>query len=722
MHHADGYTLTEMEAEDDVLYVGTRQRGVYSFDTKSRSFEHLKNLPINRVRALHVKNKTIYVNHENFGLVQYDIEQQRITSYIGKDDNHPLTTMSIYCVHADSQGLLWVGSFSNGAYLIQPKNNYISVLPQTESISVRSMWHISDNKFIIGSREGLYLYNNGITKHFTREKYEVMKSNIILSIRPFQGDKYIVGTFKGGAFILDEANQRVEPLAMGQELTELLSKNSIYSTEQVGDDIYFFTLTGMVKYSSVDGVITQWGDQNSIIPSSLLFAHYYDKARNLIWLSTKKGFCKFNITTNSIEHVRLISAADKTPIVNDFRSNMITMDSRGNILLDKDNIELLRYTPETEEFDRINFADNATGHISGVIQDDTSGNMWVATTNDIYAYNEEKSQYVKVMEYCGFPSTNICPNSVLKSPSGQAFVGSEQGLYTFHTQANDTNNQEFHIFMSNITINGSDALPKVFKSSRPDDRGQIIYNINISNTEILQIDVVAPYFTKANNYKYAFRIDNGEWIYAKSNSLKLLDGELSFGNHKIYVMVTPSDNMAWSEPIYVGRIQVLPNMVMILSGVILVLILSVIIYIVMRRLAMGGKQESSPKVAATVLDGGRSEEVIEIIKAALSTNFGFRNPTYRIKDLSDETGIPTTEISQVLNSYFGMNFADFINDYRIEEMKELLLKPDVEQYNLHILSEQCGFNSKASFYRIFKNKTGVTPMQYRKQHITEPSK
>ncbi|MFR9560854.1 MAG: helix-turn-helix transcriptional regulator, partial [Rikenellaceae bacterium] len=322
----------------------------------------------------------------------------------------------------------------------------------------------------------------------------------------------------------------------------------------------------------------------------------------------------------------------------------------------------------------------------------------------------------------GFPSTNICPNSVLKSPSGQAFVGSEQGLYTFHTQANDTNNQEFHIFMSNITINGSDALPKVFKSSRPDDRGQIIYNINISNTEILQIDVVAPYFTKANNYKYAFRIDNGEWIYAKSNSLKLLDGELSFGNHKIYVMVTPSDNMAWSEPIYVGRIQVLPNMVMILSGVILVLILSVIIYIVMRRLAMGGKQESSPKVAATVLDGGRSEEVIEIIKAALSTNFGFRNPTYRIKDLSDETGIPTTEISQVLNSYFGMNFADFINDYRIEEMKELLLKPDVEQYNLHILSEQCGFNSKASFYRIFKNKTGVTPMQYRKQHITEPSK
>ncbi len=310
---------------------------------------------------------------------------------------------------------------------------------------------------------------------------------------------------------------------------------------------------------------------------------------------------------------------------------------------------------------------------------------------------------------------------VLNPHASRAFVGTEQGLYTFNMHVNDIDGQEFLIFMSSITINGADALSDLFKRSSPNEKDQIIYDIKISNTELLQIDVVTPDFTKANNYKYAFKIDNGEWVFAKSNRLKLPNGELSFGRHKLYVMVTPRDNMAWSEPIYVGCIRVVPNMVMILSGIILVMILSGVIYIIVRNvISRGVVPEATPKVGP-MLDGGRSEEVIEIVKRALSTNFGYRNPTYRIKDLSDETGISTAEISQVLNSYFGVNFTDFINDYRIEEMKELLLKPDVEQYNLHILSEQCGFNSKASFYRIFKNKTGVTPMQYRKQFISVDS-
>ncbi|MFI3293605.1 MAG: helix-turn-helix transcriptional regulator [Rikenellaceae bacterium] len=423
--------------------------------------------------------------------------------------------------------------------------------------------------------------------------------------------------------------------------------------------------------------------------------------------------------------MNLISDTDKTPIINDFRSNMITMDNDGNILFDKNNVELCRYNPETEELCRINFAPNATGHISGVIQDESSDNMWIATTNDIYAYSEESTQYVKIMESQGFPSTNVCPNSVLKSFDGRVFVGTEQGMYTFNTQVNNADADDFLIFMSSITINGVDVLPKVFSRSRSKyDGGQIVYDIKINSTDFIDIDVVAPYFTKANNYKYAFRIDNGEWIYAKSNNLKLPNGVLTLGSHRLYVMVTPNDNMAWSEPIYVGRIRVVPSMMVIVIGAILAIVLFGVVYIVMQRVTKGGVANESiptPKVE-NMLEDSRSNEVIEIIKNRLSTNYGYRNPTYRIKDLADETGISAIEISKVLNCYFGVNFTDFINDYRIEEMKELLLKPDVEQYNLHILSEQCGFNSKASFYRIFKNKTGVTPMQYRKQYVDISSK
>ncbi len=711
LHRADGYTFSAMAVEDEMLYIGTKQRGLYSFNIKNRAFNHLKNLSIERVKALCVKDKIAYVNQDNLGLVQYDVERECVISQIGHEKGSPMTNMSIHNVHADYQGLLWVGSFSNGLYLVQPKKSAISLLAQTESISVRSMWHISGNRFIIGSREGLYLYDNGITKHFTQESYDAMESNIILSVRPLKDNKYVIGVLNGGAFIVDEALGKVEPLGMDTELSALLSKVSVYGVEIVGDDIYFLTLIGLVRYSSA-GEITMWNDQNSVMPSSLIFAHCYDRERNLIWLGTKKGFCKFKITTNSIERVNLISSIDKMQIANNFRSNMITMDSEGNILFDRDNNELLRYSPDTEEFCHINFAPNTTGHISGVVQDEQSGNMWIATTNDIYGYNEQRKQHIKIMEGQGFPSTNVCPNAMLKSVDGRAFVGTECGLYTFNTQSDNSKEEDYLIFISSITKNGANFLPELLKRSATQSSGQIIYEIKIDNTDLVKIDVVAPNFAKVNNYKYAFKVGDREWIYAASNRVKLAKGKLPLGSHKLHVMVTSSDSMAWSEPIYVGRIRVVSQMMMTFGVVFSVILLLGVGYIIMRRV-----KKQQPSAVKVMPNDGRFEQVAEIIKEALSTTQGYRNPTYRIKDLSNETRLPIVEISQVLNSYLGVNFTDFINDYRIEEMKSILLTKEIDQYNLHILAEQCGFNSKTSFYRIFKNKTGVTPLQYRKQHV-----
>ena len=70
----------------------------------------------------------------------------------------------------------------------------------------------------------------------------------------------------------------------------------------------------------------------------------------------------------------------------------------------------------------------------------------------------------------------------------------------------------------------------------------------------------------------------------------------------------------------------------------------------------------------------------------------------------------------MLNRELNTTFYDFINHYRVEETKQRLLSPDYRHYSIIAIAFDCGFNSEASFNRIFRQATGSTPSQYRKAH------
>ena len=72
----------------------------------------------------------------------------------------------------------------------------------------------------------------------------------------------------------------------------------------------------------------------------------------------------------------------------------------------------------------------------------------------------------------------------------------------------------------------------------------------------------------------------------------------------------------------------------------------------------------------------------------------------------------TTYLSKILNKELNQNFYEFVNHYRVEEVKKLL-KSDSKYTNLGVAFD-CGFNSKSSFHRIFKEVTGKTPNEYKK--------
>lgn len=81
-----------------------------------------------------------------------------------------------------------------------------------------------------------------------------------------------------------------------------------------------------------------------------------------------------------------------------------------------------------------------------------------------------------------------------------------------------------------------------------------------------------------------------------------------------------------------------------------------------------------------------------------------------LEELSTELGIPKHHLSHYLNNYLGKSFYEFLADYRISYAREQLRKD--KGITLEALAYECGFNSKTTFIKHFKNITGVLPSQY----------
>lgn len=72
-------------------------------------------------------------------------------------------------------------------------------------------------------------------------------------------------------------------------------------------------------------------------------------------------------------------------------------------------------------------------------------------------------------------------------------------------------------------------------------------------------------------------------------------------------------------------------------------------------------------------------------------------------------------LSKVINEGYGLNFNDYINQWRVEAVVEQFRQKAHYKYSLIAIAYDCGFNSKTTFNRAFKKVTGQTPGGYIQQ-------
>ena len=113
-----------------------------------------------------------------------------------------------------------------------------------------------------------------------------------------------------------------------------------------------------------------------------------------------------------------------------------------------------------------------------------------------------------------------------------------------------------------------------------------------------------------------------------------------------------------------------------------------------------------------------SEEQINTLKMKLEHLMTSEKPylesTLNLTLLAKMMDINPHELSYLLNKGFKDNFFGFVNNYRIEKSKILILYSESSNLNMLGITYESGFNSKSTFYTAFKKSVKMTPAEFRK--------
>jgi len=130
------------------------------------------------------------------------------------------------------------------------------------------------------------------------------------------------------------------------------------------------------------------------------------------------------------------------------------------------------------------------------------------------------------------------------------------------------------------------------------------------------------------------------------------------------------------------------------------------------------KKEKDPAYRSLV-SPKMMDEMQEKILNIIVMQKKYKDKSYSAKQLADDLCTNTRYISAVVNVRFHMNYTSFVNKYRIDEARSILVDKRYLNLRMEQVSDMVGFANRQSFYASFYRVVGITPREYRMQHLKQ---
>ena len=110
----------------------------------------------------------------------------------------------------------------------------------------------------------------------------------------------------------------------------------------------------------------------------------------------------------------------------------------------------------------------------------------------------------------------------------------------------------------------------------------------------------------------------------------------------------------------------------------------------------------------------RQLSILLSVYTIMQTEKAYLNADLTLAALANRLELSPTYLSQVINQREGLSFNDFVNKYRIDAAKAMLIDTNID-FSIEGVGTACGFNSKSTFFTAFRKHANCTPAEYKRQ-------
>ena len=696
------------------IFLGTSGDGIVRFDIRSHLFTQsvdLQNLPV--LCLFDDGKKHIWAGTDGGGLKKISVSSNSIVESYMHHPQYPASIGSnaVYSALEDN-GMLWVGTYSAGLSYSVKKTFHTYSLDDfsTRQKHVRSFAVAGRNK-LVGTREGFVYIDEARqeVKTFTVNQSggEQLHSNIITSIFPY-GQNFLLGTLKG-LNVFDMQSKTITSL----DERPVFSTSSFYGfTTDKNNHLWMATFNGVIHYSLQEKIFKQYTCSNSGITDDFVHSIKAD-SKDRIWIGTRAGLCFYNHVSDSIKSVPILPSS-----VSDCKITQIYEDRNANIWFCTETDGLYSVRSDLAAYEHYSTDNHLPDKSVSSIMEDDLGFFWVATHKGLARCTFVDNKCHTFWMSDGLPGLMFNPAACYYDHSeNRLWWGNESGLVYCDINEVNTNRPLPPVQFIRFFVNGKNINAGEAPLERAIDRCSEIKLSKPQNS--FGFDFVALNYIFPNDNTFETLLDgyDREWQTLEKGQTSVQYSNIRPGRYTLRIRLAGYPETEKNLKIKVKRSWVAVSwLISIIALLGIWLWYRKMLRILIRKQKILAKQKSaSTDLLLEKKPAKDSKDKHQTLLKLMKDKKPYLDPELKFAYLATALKCTPAELSQIFRTEIQQNFSDFVNSYRVEEFKQRVARGDHDKYTLLALSEQCGFSSRSSFFRIFKNIAGITPAEYIKK-------
>lgn len=752
------YSIFRDRVNPSILWLGTFKHGLIKFDTHTHKIINQwtakpgdsNSLASNSVWSFYQdRNNTHWIGTDQ-GFYRFDPHTDKFLRFEAANSN--IVADNIQRIFEDQSGNIWLCSYDKGASSFNPYINNFAyyTLPEKNIEQVSSFCEDSDGDIwfgVLGGTTGLAKLDRttGQIVTFRSAKdsnlQKMSTSNVNTLLTDVDGSIWI-GTFGNGLYHYNPKTKLAENFDSQANINKRVPSSDIgviFQERNKPEALWIGTRgDGLWKFDKKSKGYTN----HYIFKQSTIISIVKDY-KGYLWVATRKGLNRLDPKSGGFvfyEH----SEQDITSISDDYitalyidSNNILWVGTRNGL----NKLDLAKLDERHVNFKHFTTKQGLPDNIIHKIVEDSKGFLWLSTSKGLSRFDKKKT-FKNYDEQDGLQSNQFATNSGLLTKDGAIIMGGDNGFNLFYPTKFKTNSYKSSVLFTDFQI-ASTSVP-VTKDGILTEAIWATDTIRLSSKDkVISFDFASFNYVSSTKNTYAIFMENfdQDWRYIGHKHTETYtnmpvgtytfrvksankDGMWGQKEAKVVIVVRPTWWQTWKLKFGIGMI-------------VLILVVVLGYYIKRKRVS-----SQSPSEIVQTLPEVQPEEVPK------ATSIHQQNESANLKIFKDETEIEqlkqklhqvmieqklykeetlslasvaqkmnTTErkLSELFNKELTTNFYEYINTCKIEAFKQQVENGDAQHLTLLAIAYESGFHSKATFNRIFKKHTGLTPSEFKKQ-------